>query len=159
MLAEKVRNQILSIIEQEKPEAFVVELKLVKGKNNVLSIKVDTDEGISLDECVRLSRAVGHELEEEPLMDFPYRLELSSPGVGSPLLLHRQYVKNQGRFLKVRLEDSTELKGQLIEVDETFIVLGPLPQRGKKGKQKKKEVQEERKIMFAEIIESKVIII
>ena len=104
MLADEVKETIVAVIEQTEPDVFIVDMSLNRGKANTLHIRVDTDNGISLAQCTQISRADGRELEEMPEMDFPYRLEVSSPGVGFPLKLHRQYVQNKGRHLMLLLQ-------------------------------------------------------
>ncbi|MCB0835481.1 MAG: ribosome assembly cofactor RimP [Bacteroidetes bacterium] len=164
MLSDSTRESILKIIEDTNPEAFIVEIVFKRGKTGVLSIKLDTDKGISLAECTEISRKVGRMLEEEDSINSNYRLEVSSPGVGSPLILYRQYQKNVGRYLQVMKDDLSEVKGKLLEVDEATILLERVLSN-KKNKKKKKDVQqeipEEREIRvnFNEIKEAKVIII
>jgi len=163
MLTEDVRNKIQEIVENTVPGAYLVDVVLKKAKQKILSIKVDTDEGISLAECAQISRKVGHELEEEKSLSERYLLQVSSPGVGYPLLLHRQYAKNIGRHLSLTLVSGEEIKGTLIAVDEPKIVLGPLPLKIKKGKRpskKEKEAQAgNQDVLFSNIKEAKVIII
>lgn len=162
MLKDSLRDAISDHIIQNHPDVFIVDMKLNRGKQSVLGIKVDTDKGISLSECVEISRSVGRFLEENEEMDFQYNLEVSSPGVGYPLSLHRQYVNNKGRFLQVLLEDGTDTKGKLTEVTEEYLVLEAIPQKRKKGKKKSSPPEDEQKeklIKFSEIKEAKVIIV
>jgi ribosome maturation factor RimP len=166
MLAEEVRTLIVQTIEEVNPSAFVVDLELKRGKLSTLFVRVDTDQGISLAECTELSRAIGRQLEDREDMNFAYRLEVSSPGVGFPLKLHRQYVQNIGRNLRVLRNNGQEHKGELLAVDPSSITLGPLPAKKKKSKHKKKAKSSAQaadqapiQLAFAEIQESKVIIV
>ena len=160
MILEQIEQKLQQIIETQYPGVFVVDIQLSKGKTPTLAIKVDTDQGISLDQCVQISRALGKELEEEEWMDFAYRLEVSSPGVGFPLKLHRQYPQNIGRKLKVLLHDQSELRGRLIEVEEEYLILEPLHNKGSHKKKSKQEAsfQEAKKIEFSTIREASVFI-
>ena len=101
------------------------------------------------------------ELEEEKSLDFSYRLEVSSPGVGFPLKLHRQYVSNIGRHLKIVLVNQEEISGKLLKVEEEEILLELLPTapKGKKKSRKPKTAGPEKQIKFSDIKESKVIIV
>jgi len=160
MLTQEIHQVIVDVISEVAPEVFIVDVSLQKGPKSTLNIKVDTDSGISLEECSRISRKVGWELEEREDMDFPYTLEVSSPGVGSPLKLHRQYLKEIGRHLQVITLDGVEIKGKLLKVEEDSLTLEPLPERkGKKKKAPKPSQEAERQIKFEEIKEAKVIII
>lgn len=129
MLTDQVQEQIRQVISETDPEVFVVDIQLNRGKQSVLSIKVDTDRGISLSQCATLSRALGPLLDAYEWLDFPYKLEVSSPGVGQPLRLHRQYVQNLGRKLHISLANQQELKGWLRAVEAEHLVLEPLPSR------------------------------
>jgi len=161
MLTEAVQAIIEETIAQVNPEAFVVDISFKRGKMSTLFVRVDTDKGISLSECTSLSRKVGFVLEEVKEMDFPYRLEVSSPGVGFPLKLHRQYVQNIGRHLSVVNHGGHEIQGKLLAVEEESIKLELFAdKKGKNKSAKPKPLAEEPKqIPFSEIKESKVIII
>jgi len=77
---------------------------------------------------------VSGEIEALELIDSAYRIEVSSPGVDFPLSSERQYRKNFGRELKVFLQDGKELKGKLIAVSESGIVLeAKMKEKGKKA--------------------------
>jgi ribosome maturation factor RimP len=53
--------------------------------------------GQAYHECAQVSRYVGFKLEEENVIEEAYNLEVSSPGIDTPLMLVRQYTKNIGR--------------------------------------------------------------
>lgn len=163
MLSEKTRKEILDFIHLTFPDTFVVALDFKQGKQSLLAIKVDTDSGISLEYCTKISRAVGYWLEDKPWMDMSYRLEVSSPGIGYPLQLKRQYPQNIGRFLRVKMKDGKQHEGKLLEVKEDSIVLEPNSgsPKGKKNKNKPKPKEEAPQLIrigFEEIKESKVVI-
>lgn len=160
MLSDSVYQRIEAIVLEIVPEAFLVDAELMRGKQSLLSIKVDTDKGISLQECTKISRKLGAWFEEEDVFSFAYRLEVSSPGVGTPLKLHRQYVKNIGRSLQVIMLDGVQKEGILKEVDGTSIVLTSFPKkkRGKKRPKPSSDAIEQDHILFSDIKQSKVII-
>lgn len=139
MLDDRVLERITQAVAETVPEAYVVQIRLGRGSHPVLSVKADTDTGITLAQCTSISRAIGALLEDEPSMDFSYQLEVSSPGIGTPLTLHRQYVKNTGRNLRVLRTDGTELKGRLHAVAELHIELELLPPGGKPRSRKASE--------------------
>lgn len=129
MLTDQVQEQIRQVISETDPTVFVVDIQLTQGKQSLLRIIVDTDMGISLSQCASISRALGPLLEAIVWLDFPYKLEVSSPGVGQPLRLHRQYIQNVGRKLHVTLADQQELKGWLREVQAEHFTLELIPLR------------------------------
>ncbi len=150
----QVENRVKALVEEkiaDRPELFLVAIKMLP--NNKLIIHVDGDEGISIQDCAAISRHVGFHLEEENTIEKAYNLEVSSPGVGEPLLLVRQYHKNIGRDLSVKLSDGVVKEGKLISVSENAILIE------EKVKEKGKKVQlVETQIEFNTIVETKVLI-
>ena len=155
-----IREKLTEKIHEVNPEIFVVDIELHRSKTSILRILIDTDEGINIDECKAVSRNISRWLEEEPeVLNFRYHLEVGSPGVGRPLKILRQYHQNVGRSLKVKLlEDYKEVKGELIEVRESSIVLNPdTPKKKSKGSASEGD-QGPMEIQFEEIKEAKVLV-
>lgn len=150
----QVEKRVTELVEEkisDRPELFLVEVKMLP--NNKLIIHVDGDEGISIQDCAVISRHVGFHLEEENTIEKAYNLEVSSPGVGEPLRLKRQYVKNIGRELSVKLTGGEIREGKLLGVDENSITIAA------RVKEKGKKVQlAETSIDFNNITETKVLI-
>lgn len=150
----QVEKRVVELVEEkiaDRPELFLVEVKLMP--NQRLVIQVDGDQGISIQDCAAISRHVGFHLEEENLMEKAYHLEVSSPGVGEPLKMKRQYAKNVGRDLSVKLADGTQLEGELVSVSEDAILLMA------KQKEKGKKVQlVETSVNIIDLVETKVLI-
>lgn len=131
---EEVLAEIRRKIEAFNPEVFIVDMALKQGSGTVLSILVDTDKGVTIDQCARISRHLNSYLETEAGIEFAFTLEVSSPGVGKPFKVKRQYFKNVGRKLKVKLLDGTTQKGKLLEAKEDLITLELKPVgKGKKA--------------------------
>src|SRR5688572_14905420 len=114
------------------PGQFIVDI-VASGRpgQRKISIIVDADQGMDIDACAELSRQVSKTLDETSLVSDAYLLEVSTPGVDQPLKLKRQYVKNVGRRLKIKLQDKT-LEGKLTEVGEDNITLVQEVGSGKK---------------------------
>lgn len=150
----QVENRVKALVEEkiaDRPELFLVAIKMLP--NNKLIIHVDGDEGISIQDCAAISRHVGFHLEEENTIEKAYNLEVSSPGVGEPLVLKRQYLKNIGRTLSVKLSEGVIKDGELLSVDDNTITIE------EKVKEKGKKVQlVETQIEFSAIVETKVLI-
>lgn len=150
----QVEKRVTELVEEkisDRPELFLVEVRMLP--NNKLIIHVDGDEGISIQDCAAISRHVGFHLEEENTIEKAYNLEVSSPGVGEPLRLKRQYVKNIGRELSVKLAGGEIKEGQLLSADDNSITIAA------KVKEKGKKVQlVETSIDFNDITETKVLI-
>ncbi|RZK49548.1 MAG: ribosome assembly cofactor RimP [Pedobacter sp.] len=151
MQVEKRVTELVLEKIADRPELYIVDVKFLPNKR--LIIQVDGDQGISIQDCVAISRHVGFHLEEENAIEGAYHLEVTSPGVGEPLLLNRQYHKNIGRDLSIKLQDGTLHEGKLLAVNESTI------QVEEKVKEKGKKVQlVETTFELDQIIETKVLI-
>lgn len=92
---------------------FVVSVTIRKG--NRILVLLDGDSGVSIDECSRVSRFIESHLDRE---QEDFELEVSSFGIGTPLIMPRQYVLNIGRTARVTLNDGTVLSGVIVHADE-----------------------------------------
>lgn len=106
---------------------FLVEVKVrgVKG-SRVIEIFVDSDHNIDIDTLASLNREIGFLLDMEDFIDGRYQLNVSSPGLDRPLLMPRQYRKNIGRPLRVKMrsqEDKRNVQGTLKHVGDDYIEL------------------------------------
>jgi len=72
---------------------------------------VDTDAGITIDQCTELSRIIGEALDRQNVVQDSYVLEVSSPDLTKPLKLIRQYRKNVGRQFRLRVRKNGEVIG------------------------------------------------
>lgn len=146
----KIENLVNSAIK-ENPKLFLIALNFLP--NNKILVEVDGDEGISLKECVRISRAVEHNLDRE-VEDFS--LEVTSPDIAKPLIIKRQYIKNINRNLEVKLIDNSIIEGTLKEVKENNISLQWKAREPKPIGKGKITVVKNKTISFKDIIEAKV---
>jgi ribosome maturation factor RimP len=130
------KEQIESFLEPylEEGKYFIVDIqtKATRASQKIM-ILLDSDEGITIQECADISRALGNDLEAANLIESAYTLEVSSPGLDQPLRLPRQYHKNIGRDIKVVLNTGETLTGTLVEAKEKSIIL-QLPTPKKKAK-------------------------
>jgi ribosome maturation factor RimP len=150
----QVENRVIALVEEkiaDRPELFLVDVKMLP--NNKLIIQVDGDEGISIQDCVAISRHVGFHLEEENTIETAYNLEVTSPGVGEPLKLARQYAKNIGRNVGLKLADGVQKEGKLLSVNENEISIEEsVKEKGKKA------TLVQSQIAIKDILETKVLI-
>ncbi|MBS1535627.1 MAG: ribosome assembly cofactor RimP [Bacteroidetes bacterium] len=149
---EKVR-QLLEDALQERPSLFLIDLTITDaGKINV---NIDGDNGVTLQDCIDVSRAIEHNLDRE---EQDFALEVASVGVGSPLKLVRQYIKNVGRTLIVKTENQT-IEAELVAANDNFITLSWQAREPKKIGKGKETVQKTVEIPYSEIKEAIVTII
>jgi ribosome maturation factor RimP len=144
----KITENILS------EDQFLVEAEMRGAESNPkVVLLIDSDSGMTIDACARLSRNVANEIEESDLFDSKYVLEVSSPGIDTPLKNRRQYIKNIKRTILVKTIHNEELEGQLISVEEDFITI-----QAKAKNRREKSETEETKIPFGDIVITKVLV-
>jgi ribosome maturation factor RimP len=125
-------GQFLERILAAEPELFCVSIK-IKPTNNV-KVFIDGDNGVTIEKCVQINRKLYKLIEEAGMYpEGDFSLEVSSPGVDEPLKMHRQYLKNTGRFVEVVFTDNEKKEGKLLQVAETGIVLEHSEGKGKKA--------------------------
>lgn len=121
------------------PGQFIVDVTVSRHAPRKVLIIVDADQGITIDDCAEISRQLSKNLDDAGLIEDNYSLEVSTPGVEHPLKLKRQYKKNVGRKLKVRLTDKI-IEGKLEDVSEEKITLTQELGQGKNKETKTVEV-------------------
>lgn len=102
-------------------------------KSQKLEIYIDTDDGVTLGECQKISREMQTVLDESDLVPENYVLDVSSPGIERPLKLRRQYTKNIGRIILIELAAGTGETGRLEKVDDEGLTIRP-EKKGIKGR-------------------------
>ena len=117
---------------ENSEDVFLVELRINPG--NDIKIFLDADNGITIEKCTKLNRALYRHIEETAMFpDNNFSLEVSSPGIDEPLKLNRQYVKNISRKVEVTLTDESKKEGKLISVNEEEITIEEKTGTGKKA--------------------------
>ena len=148
MIVDTLTNWTNELLAQQDPALFLVSIEVSPGPRDAspgeasrgtrkVRIYLDGDQGVSIDTCAEVSRALAHRLEEEELITDPYTLEVSSAGLSQPLLLRRQYTKNVGRHVKVTLQDDKTVQGKLLAVADEQITVAAEPA----GRSKKKRTE------------------
>ncbi len=136
-----LKDKLVEIVKPicEAEGFYLLELKIGGSvRNPVVQVFADNEQGITLNDCVILSRRIQDELDFRDDVPQNYRLDVSSPGVDHPLKFDWEFRKNLGRNLVVkhRVEEKVWRDvGKLIEFDAEQIVL-----ETKKGKKEIKRV-------------------
>src|SRR5690554_613441 len=108
---------------------------------------------VSISDCVDISRQIEHNLDRE---EADFSLQVSSPGLDKPLRDYRQYIKNIGRELKIRLTDDTEIQGELREADAEKIEVIESKKERVEGKKKKQLVEIKHVLTYTDIKQAKI---
>ncbi len=149
------RNVILQLVEEKlaSTEMFLVDVEVKTG--NVIVVEIDSNEAVSIDDCVALSRWLEEHLDRDK-EDF--ELEVGSAGITSPFKVLRQYVKNIGNEVEILLNAGVKLTGVLKEADENGIVVTVEKQVKPEGAKRKITVQEDQSYTYDEIKYTKYLI-
>ncbi|GAB4023769.1 ribosome maturation factor RimP [Spirosoma koreense] len=119
---------------------YVVDIQVAgrRGGHLKVTVLLDSDTGITIDECAEISRKLGVQMDESNFFgEAPFTLEVSSPGVDYPLTFPRQYIRNIGRQLVVTLTDDKTRRGRLESVTDDHIVMDVEAEPKSKSKKKK----------------------
>ncbi|MFN8417329.1 MAG: ribosome maturation factor RimP [Cytophagaceae bacterium] len=147
-------NTIISGLLQDKQEFFLVDFTLSGPVNRKkVTVFLDKDSGISIDECGEFSLALGEAIEGANVFSGAYTLEVSSPGMDSPMKVLRQYLRRIGQKVQLVTTTGAEIKGVLQKATEAEITLTPIPdtKKNKKNNQQENEAAVETIIPYSEI--------
>jgi ribosome maturation factor RimP len=144
---EKVTTLVQDCLT-EKSSLFLIDLTITDAFKIIVNL--DGDNGVALQDCIDISRAIENNLDRE---EQDYSLEVASVGVGSPLKMVRQYKKNAGRTLIVKT--STEnIEAELVEANDEFVILSWQSREPKKVGKGKETVQKTVQIPYTDIKEA-----
>jgi len=141
-------SYIRQLVEEklEGTDMFIVELSV--SSNNKIVVEIDGMSGVAIVDCVEVSRQIESNLDRD---QEDFELQVSSAGIDKPLRDKRQFEKNIGREVKKILQDSAELKGELLEVGDSLKLKLP-------ASKKKKLPEREEVIAWENIRETKILI-
>jgi len=148
------KEHILTLANQHlegNTGVFVTDIRI--GAGNIIQVFIDGDKGITIDDCVSLSRAIESALDRNK-EDFS--LDVSSHGATSPLLLPRQYAKHIGRTLEIKLTDGGKAEGELILCNSTGVVLQYSVRENKPVGKGKITVTKQLEVPFANVKEARI---
>jgi ribosome maturation factor RimP len=122
-ITEELVTPILDSMDLE-----LVDVEFVKeGKNWFLRVYVDSEEGVDIEECGRVSEQLSEELDRIDPITQAYFLEVSSPGVERPLKKETDFLKalNKNIFVKTyeQIEGQKEFEGTLKSFDGTALTV------------------------------------
>ena len=147
------RNLVTDLVEEaiaQNEDLFLVNLEF--AENERIYVEVDGDKGVSLEEIIRISRHVEHSLDRE---EDDFSLEVTTPDISKPISMPRQYVKNMGRTLEVKVEGD-KFEGELVSADDQEIVLTWKAREPKPIGKGKHTVEKVQRIPLEEIVQAKV---
>ena len=152
------KNKIIELANQRIKEldngCYLVDVNI--SSNNSILVEIDNlEKGLSIEDCVSVSRNVEHNLDRDS-SDFD--LKVSSPGIDQPFKVLKQYYKNIEKRVKVVLNDYGSYEGVLKNVTDNDITLEWEEKQRIEGKKKKITRVEKKTISYKEIKETRIII-
>jgi ribosome maturation factor RimP len=123
-VVDRVRAIIDPIVLDEGMELVEIEYRR-EPSGWVLRLILDKEGGVTLNDCTRISQEAGRSLDVEDVIQTPYTLEVSSPGLTRPLKTEKDFLKYRGRLVKLRtidpIQDRRQFKGRLLGVSENGV--------------------------------------
>lgn len=150
MFKDKVESLLQDALGENK-SLFLIDLS-IQG-NNEIKVVIDGDHGVTVADCVEVSRKVEHNLDRD---ETDFSIEVMSAGATAPLINKRQYTKNVGRTLEVDRRDGQSLEGELLETGQESIKIGWKSREPKTVGKGKTTVHNEAVIKYEEIAQAKV---
>ena len=144
---EKVSELLNSGLE-EKPDIFLIDLTITDAFKIIVTL--DGDNGVTLQDCIDISRAIDHNLDRE---EVDFSIEVASGGVSAPLKLVRQYKKNIGRTLKVKTAEEV-ITAELVDANDDFITLTWTAREPKEIGKGKVTVEKRLELPYADVKEA-----
>ena len=139
--------KVLDIVKDvlEGSDKYLVNMKITP--DNRIFVDIDGDNGINIDDCIEVSRAIENSLNRD---EEDFELNVSSAGADSPLKMPRQYRRHVGRELSVDPFDGEKVEGRLTEAGDTQFTI--------KTKGTKKEAPKELTFAYEDVKTARVII-
>jgi ribosome maturation factor RimP len=150
MFKNTVQNLLENALE-ERSDLFLIDFDVLE--NNAIKIIVDGDNGVKVEDCVFLSRAIEHNLDREK-QDFS--LEVTSAGATTPLQHMRQYKKHVGRTLAVKTIGGEKYEAAITNAGDNSISLEWKSREPKPVGKGKVTVLKQAEIAYNDIKEAKV---
>ena len=149
------KTTVIDLLENaliERTDLFLIEMSITD--DNKVKIVIDGDRGVSVEDCMFISRAIEHNLDRE---EIDFALEVASAGATAPIVNKRQYNKNIGRNLEVKTA-SGKIEAILKGVSGEGISLEWKVREPKPLGKGKVTVKKEAVIAYSDIVEAKVMI-
>ncbi|CDF57948.1 ribosome maturation factor RimP [Thermobrachium celere] len=127
-MINKIEQQVEKIAKPivESYNCDFIDVEFLKESGEwYLRVYIDKEDGVTLDDCAKISRVLSDELDKVDPIEFSYFLEVSSPGEMKLLEDDKSFKKAINKIVKVRLNDEnyTAIYGKLINYSENNIVI------------------------------------
>ena len=152
---QMLKDKVLELLEAalaENESLFLIDFSITPNKR--IKIRREGDQGVTLQDCMNISRAIEHSLDRE---EEDFSLEVASAGATSPIVMARQYKKNIGRKLQVKTPENS-YEGELTAATEDTITLEWKAREPKPVGKGKITVKKKQNIAISDVEEAKVVL-
>lgn len=149
------KNRIEELIAQCLKDSELFPVAVLVKPNNIIIVVIDSDLGVTIDDCVKVSRFIEGSLNRD---EEDFELRVMSAGADSPFLTERQYQKHIGKQIRIVLEEGLKKEGILVKKDDKEIILEIAPIMKKGQKPGKNNLPQQQSFLLNEIKEAKAII-
>ncbi len=132
---------------------FLVDVTV--NASNVIRVYVDSFNGLTIDQCVDISRYLEGQLDRDA-EDF--ELQVSSPGLSEDFKVKEQFLKNKGRRVEILTADDVHLEGVMEEAGPEGITLKTASRQKVEGHKKKQLIEKEYLLKYGDIKSAKVVV-
>ena len=126
-MSKKIEQITEELVLRVLPKEYeMVDVEYVKEAGEMyLRILIDKDSGMTIDDCVKLSGIIGDEIDKKDYIKDAYNLEISSPGLDRTLKKDRDFIREKGKDVEVKLFKKDEKYGK-----EFIAILDGLDEEG-----------------------------
>jgi ribosome maturation factor RimP len=149
------KDVIKSLVDKKLAGSDNYLIEISVRPDNLISVEIDNDQGVSIDDCIALSRFIEEHLDREK-EDF--ELEVGSSGITSPFKVVRQYLKNIGKEVEMSLKSGMKLTGILKDADDNGATIIIEKKVTAEGTKRKTTVIEDQTYLYSEIKYTKYLI-
>lgn len=152
MIEKRVLTDLTVEFLQDSPNYLI---DVIVGADNTITVEIDNDQGVDIDDCVVLSRYLESKLDRET-EDF--ELTVTSAGLTSPFKTSRQYKKYEGKEVEVLSKQGQKMTGILKSSDPDGFTLTVTRKVKPEGAKRRTEVTEDLRYAFSEVKYTKYLI-
>ena len=148
------KNTVKELLDkslEERKDLFLIDFDILES--NSIRVVIDGDNGVLVEDCMYISRAIEHNLDRE---EHDFSLEVTSAGATTPLNHNRQYKKNIGRVVSIKAANNQTFEAKLVQADDEGVTLEWKAREPKPVGKGKITVQKQAKLSYNDIIETKV---
>lgn len=150
-----IRKEEVKRLVEEKLEDKMFLVDISVNERNVINVYVDSFNGLTIDQCINISRHVEHSFDRD---EEDFELQVSSPGLSESFKVREQFYKYEGRAIELVTVNNVKLEGKLLNVTDEGIELETSSREKVEGHKKKQLVVKKHQFKYEEIESTKAVI-